>query len=114
MPHAPIIHVMSYAQLATSECPTLMPLYHIDRDDNPLAMSPTLADLPWKDKLSGYETMLRQRLADPEELRLKISIDNIYNSSINGGVIIATLAQVVPFYTHAHVLRDIILELADA
>lgn len=111
MPHEPIIHVMSYAQLATSEAPTMMPLYHIDRDDSPLCVPREWADMQMHQITKHYRDYIQNMIKSPIP-RVKVAIDNIYDRAINGGVIIATLAQVVPFYTHAHILRDIILELA--
>lgn len=111
MAHQPIIKVLSYAQISSNECHQLMPFYHLDDDASGLAMPRQLADFSPAMKLVKYEDWLRNALADDDE-RVKVALDNLYNQAINGGVIIATLAQCVPFYTHAHIVRNIILELA--
>lgn len=112
MPHKPIIHVLSYTQITTSEYPVMMPVYHLDRDDCSIAMPREFRRIPdYEGRIEHYETWIRRQIADKDPATL-VALDNIYNQSTNGGVIIGTLAQCVPFYTHAHILRDIILELA--
>jgi hypothetical protein len=113
MPNKPIIHVISYAQLNTLEHHVLMPVYHLDRDGGALAMPRSFRNLgEFEDRVDHYEPWLRNQI-NRKEIPVQVAMENIYDRAINGGIIIATLAQVVPFYTHAHVLRDIILELAE-
>lgn len=109
--HRPIIHVLSYAQISSNELHQLMPFYHIDRDDCALAMPRHFVDYPENTRIKRYEDRIRNLIQDKDSTIL-VALDNIYNQSINGGVIIATLAQCVPFWTHAHIVRDLILELA--
>jgi len=113
MLNKPIIHVLSYAQLSTSEYPTLMPIYHLDRLECPLSVP---VDKEWYGlsqlALNQKYRHAIEKLLEQKDPHVRVALDNIYHQSITTGVVIATLAQVIPFYTHAHVLREMILNLA--
>ena len=113
MLNKPIIHVLSYAQLSTSEYPTLMPIYHVDRPECPLSVP---IDMTWYyldhvELLAKYRRLI-EKLIEQKDPRVRVALENVYHQSITTGVVIATLSQVIPFYTHAHVLREMILNLA--
>lgn len=112
MSHQPIIHVLSYTQITTSEYPVMMPVYNVDREGGPLEVGIELIDQRQLIVNREYERSLRHKIEKKDPATL-VALDNIYNQSTNGGVILATLVQCVPFRTHAHVVRDIILELAE-
>lgn len=113
----PLIHVMSYSQLSTSECPQMMPVYHLDQTDGGLAMPTALyvgngVLSSYRDQVWAYRAWLEDEVK-AKNPRVLVALDNIYNQSVTTGVIIATLAQEIPFYTHAHIVRETILALAE-
>jgi hypothetical protein len=107
----PIIHVLSYAQISTSEYATVMPIYHLDQDEGALSVPRRMAVYSPQTLPQNYRVWLAS-LVEANDPTVQIALENIYEQATHGGVVIATLAQCVPFYTHAHVVKEMILELA--
>lgn len=120
----PRIEVLSHVMMAASHLTDMLRTYDVDTTNSPLSMPERLAIgssfeghliNTYQDQVSAYDIWLEDTLRGPDSLektRVMVALDNVYNMSVTGGVIIVTLAAPIPFWTHAHVVRRTILSLA--
>lgn len=121
----PRIEVLSHVQMAVHHLTDMLRTYDMDTTGSPLAMPEKLklgqmfdgwVIQHYVDQTNAYDIWLEDLLKGPstlEKTRVMVALDNIYNMSVTGGVILVTLAAPIPFWTHAHVVRRTILALAE-
>lgn len=65
----------------------------------------------YSDQVEAYEDWLKEMIA-AQEPSVCQALETIYSKAQGAGVIITTICNPSPYFTHAHVVKDIIMELA--